>query len=59
MVQMRENMFLEKQKAIESMREDLDKGRSKTEERLQRAVIDHQKILKVLKLLNLQWYLVL
>lgn len=46
MVQMRENMFLEKQKAIESMREDLDKGRSKTEERLQRAVIDHQKILK-------------
>lgn len=48
MVQMRENMFLEKQKAIESMREDLDKGRSKTEERLQRAVIDHQKILKVL-----------
>eukprot|EP00105_Crassostrea_gigas_P014634 XP_011431360.1 PREDICTED: trichohyalin isoform X11 [Crassostrea gigas] len=49
MVQMRENMFLEKQKAIESMREDLDKGRSKTEERLQRAVIDHQKILKYIE----------
>ncbi|XP_048768719.2 trichohyalin-like isoform X5 [Ostrea edulis] len=46
MVQMRENLFLEKQKAIENIRGDLDKGRSKTEERLQRATAEHQKILK-------------
>ncbi|XP_062613714.1 myosin-2 heavy chain-like [Saccostrea cucullata] len=46
MGQMRENLFLEKQKAIENIREDVDKGRSRTEERLQRATADHQKILK-------------
>lgn len=47
MVQMRENLFFEKQKAIETIRGDLDKGRSRTEERLQKAALEHQKILKV------------
>ncbi|XP_078335931.1 uncharacterized protein LOC111137182 isoform X6 [Crassostrea virginica] len=46
MVQMRENLFFEKQKAIETIRGDLDKGRSRTEERLQKAALEHQKILK-------------
>lgn len=50
MVQMRENLFFEKQKAIETIRGDLDKGRSRTEERLQKAALEHQKILKVSQL---------
>nr|XP_022344226.1 trichohyalin-like isoform X11 [Crassostrea virginica] len=49
MVQMRENLFFEKQKAIETIRGDLDKGRSRTEERLQKAALEHQKILKYIE----------